>query len=41
MIDYMIMEAVALKVREEDKTAEDKRRREEFKKDKSRLNKFR
>jgi hypothetical protein len=41
VIDYMVMEAVALKVRTEDEKAEKQRQREEFKKDKSRLNKFR
>lgn len=41
VIDYMIMEAVALKVREEDRKAEEKRERAAFKKDKSKLNKFR
>lgn len=41
MIDYMIMEAIALKVRQEDQKAQEERERRTFKKDKSKLNKFR
>jgi hypothetical protein len=32
VIDYMVMEAVALRVREEDRAAEKKRERDEWKK---------
>lgn len=34
VLDYMVMEAVALKVRKEDREAEKERRREDFKKQK-------
>lgn len=37
VIDYMLMEAVALKVREEDAAAEKKRQRDEWKKDRGHL----
>jgi hypothetical protein len=33
VIDYMVMEAVAIKVRKEDDEAEKKRKRDEWKKD--------
>lgn len=33
VIDYMVMEAVALRVREEDEEAEKKRKRDEWKKE--------
>jgi hypothetical protein len=39
--DYMVMEAVALKARKEDKEADKKREREEFKKNHSKLDKYR
>lgn len=45
VIDYMVMEAVAIKVRREDeqlqKEAEEARERNKFKKDRSSLDKFR
>ena len=39
--DYMVMEAVALKVRKEDDEARKKQERDSFKKDHSKLNKYR
>lgn len=33
VVDYMVMEAVALRVRQEDEEAEKKRKRDEWKKD--------
>lgn len=39
--DYMLMEAVALKVRKEDDEARKKQERETFKKDTSKLDKYR
>lgn len=41
VLDYMIMEAVAMKVRKEDAEAEKKAEREAFKQDKSKLNQYR
>ena len=41
MTDYMVMEAVALKVRKEDDEARKKQERDSFKKDHSKLNKYR
>lgn len=41
MLDFMIMEAVSLKIRKEDREAEKARERERFKKDHSSLDQFR
>lgn len=37
----MVLEAVAMKIRVEDEKAQEQQERKDFKKDKSRLNKFR
>ena len=41
VIDYMVMEAVALKAQQEDRNAEKQRQRDEFKKDFSSLDHLR
>lgn len=41
VLDFMIMEAVSLKIRKEDREAEKARERERFKKDHSSLDQFR
>lgn len=41
VIDYMVMEAVSIKARDEDRKAEDEQKRDAFKKDKTRLSKYR
>lgn len=41
VIDYMVMEAVAMKARQEDAEAQKAQERKNFKKDRSKLDKYR